>query len=50
MRRHRKLEPCLQRIAEAVIKIGPARIAEIAPMLPMHKVRGLGNVCGTNMT
>lgn len=37
------VERCLQRISEAVIRIGEARMAEIAPSLPVHAVRGLGN-------
>jgi uncharacterized protein with HEPN domain len=38
------VERCLQRISEAVIKIGPARMAEISPTLPVDAVRGLGNM------
>jgi uncharacterized protein with HEPN domain len=37
------VERCLQRISEAVIKLGEARMAEIAPSLPVHAVRGLRN-------
>lgn len=37
-------ERCLQRITEAVIKIGPERMATIAPDVPMQAVRGLGNM------
>lgn len=38
------VERCLQRITEAVIKIGEDRMREIAPSMPMHAIRGLGNV------
>ena len=38
------VERCLQRITEAVIKIGPERMAEISPQTPVDAVRGLGNV------
>jgi uncharacterized protein with HEPN domain len=38
------VERCLQRITEAVIKIGPERMGELAPGLPVEKVRGMGNV------
>jgi uncharacterized protein with HEPN domain len=37
------VERCLQRISEAVIKIELERVAHIAPALPVHAVRGLGN-------
>jgi len=37
-------ERCLLRITEAVIKIGPERMAVIAPDLPVEAVRGLGNL------
>jgi uncharacterized protein with HEPN domain len=37
------VERCLQRITEAVIKIGPQRMALISPTLPVDSVRGLGN-------
>jgi uncharacterized protein with HEPN domain len=36
------VERCLQRITEAVIKIGPERMAAISPRLPVDAVRGLG--------
>ncbi len=36
-------ERCLQRITEAVIKIGPERMSQIAPELSVEDVRGLGN-------
>ena len=38
------IERCLQRITEAVIKIGPQRMAQIMPALPAGKVRGMGNI------
>lgn len=38
------VERCLQRITEAAIRIGPARMAEIAPDVPFREVRGLGNI------
>ena len=37
------VERCLQRITEAVIKIGPERMAAISPQTPVDAVRGLGN-------
>ena len=37
-------ERCLQRITEAVIKIGKDRMAAIAPSIPADAVRGLGNM------
>jgi uncharacterized protein with HEPN domain len=36
-------ERYLQRITEAVIKIGAERMAEIAPDVPFHVIRGMGN-------
>lgn len=38
------VERCLQRITEAVIKIGEERMRAISPSLPVHAVRGLGNL------
>lgn len=38
------VERCLQRVTEAVIKIGPDRMAQISPQTPVDAVRGLGNV------
>jgi uncharacterized protein with HEPN domain len=38
------VERCLERIIEASVRLGPERIEKIAPGLPLHKVRGLGNV------
>ena len=38
------VERCLQRITEAVIKIGPARMEQISPRTPVDAVRGLGNM------
>jgi len=37
------VERALERIIEAAVKIGPERMREIAPDLPMEQVRGLGN-------
>ena len=37
-------ERCLERIAEAVVKIGAERMLLIAPDLPVERVRGLGNM------
>lgn len=34
------VERCLQRITEAVIKIGPDRMAAISPRTPVDAVRG----------
>lgn len=36
-------ERCLERVAEAVVKIGSDRMRIIAPDLPFERVRGLGN-------
>lgn len=38
------VERCLQRITEAVVKIGEDRMAVIAPNVPTHAVRALGNM------
>ena len=38
------VERCLQRITEAVIKIGGERMAQISPCTPVEAVRGLGNM------
>lgn len=38
------VERCLMRITEAVIKIGPERMAAISPRTPVEAVRGLGNL------
>lgn len=37
-------ERCLQRITEAAIKIGEEAMADVAPSIPFHKLRGFGNV------
>lgn len=37
------IERCLQRITEAVIRVGEERMAAIAPEVPFHALRGLGN-------
>ena len=38
------VERCIQRITEAVIKIGPERMATVSPRTPVDAVRGLGNL------
>ena len=38
------VERCLQRLTEAVIKIGPEHMASISPQTPVDAVRGLGNL------
>jgi uncharacterized protein with HEPN domain len=38
------VERCLQRITEAVIKIGTDRMAALAPEVPVAKVRAVGNL------
>lgn len=38
------VERCLERIAEASIKVGPEAMRQVAPDLPFEQVRGLGNV------
>lgn len=38
------VERCLQRITEAAIRVGPDRLHEIAPAVPLNEVRGLGNM------
>jgi hypothetical protein len=38
------VERCLQRLTEAVIKIGPERMAAISPQTPVDAVLGLGNM------
>lgn len=38
------VERCLQRITEACIKIGPARMAVIAPDQPFAAIRSVGNI------
>ncbi len=37
-------ERCLERIIEAIVKIGESRMHEIAPDLPLHAARNLGNM------
>lgn len=36
-------ERCLERLIEAAVKIGADRMAEIAPSLTFHELRGMGN-------
>jgi uncharacterized protein with HEPN domain len=38
------VERCLQRITEAVIKIGMDRMSQLAPEVPVSKVRAVGNL------
>jgi uncharacterized protein with HEPN domain len=38
------VERCLQRVTEAVIKIGAERMAQVSPQTPVDAVRGLGNM------
>ncbi len=38
------VERCLQRITEATIRIGAARLEAISPSTLAHEARGLGNV------
>ena len=37
------VERCIERIIEAVLRIGPERMSEVAPELPLQKMRGLAN-------
>ncbi|WP_246617066.1 HepT-like ribonuclease domain-containing protein [Sphingomonas yunnanensis] len=37
-------ERCLERIAEAVVKLGAEQFATVAPDVSFERVRGLGNV------
>lgn len=38
------VERCVGRITEAAMRLGPERMAAIAPDVPLNEVRGLGNV------
>ena len=38
------VERCLQRLTEAVVKIGAERMAVVSPHTPAEAVRGLGNL------
>lgn len=38
------VERCLQRITEAAIRLGEGPLAAIAPDVPFHVLRGLGNM------
>lgn len=38
------VERCLQRLTEAIIKIGAERMAVVSPQTPAEAVRGLGNL------
>lgn len=37
------VERCLMRITEAAVRLGPERLAAIAPGTPLHEMRGFGN-------
>ncbi len=37
------VERCLMRLTEAAIRVGPERMTQVVPALPMRQVRGLGN-------
>ena len=37
------VERCLERIAEAIVQIGPETISAMNMAVPLHEVRGLGN-------
>jgi len=36
------VERCLERITEAIMKVGADRMADIAPSLPFHEIRAFG--------
>jgi uncharacterized protein with HEPN domain len=38
------VERCLLSITEAAVRLGEARMAAIAPAVPIHALRGLGNI------
>ncbi|MDO6413737.1 DUF86 domain-containing protein [Sphingomonas sp. BIUV-7] len=38
------VERCIERITEAAVRLGPERLARIAPETALHQVRGLGNM------
>ncbi|WP_088309570.1 HepT-like ribonuclease domain-containing protein [Novosphingobium sp. B 225] len=38
------VERCLMRLTEAAIRLGEERLAQIVPDIPMHQIRGLGNM------
>lgn len=40
------VERCIDRMAEAMIKLGPERMAVIAPDVPLPGVRQLGSILG----
>lgn len=37
------VERCLERIAEAASRVGSGEMARVAPDIPFHEVKGLGN-------
>jgi uncharacterized protein with HEPN domain len=38
------VERCIERIAGAAVRLGPIRLAAIAPSPALHELRGLGNL------
>lgn len=38
------VERCIERVTEASVRLGPERLARIAPDVPLNEVRGLGNI------
>ncbi len=38
------VERCLLNISEAAVRLGEARFAAVAPDLPLHRLRGFGNL------
>ena len=36
-------ERCVERIVEAAVRLGPERLARVAPDTVLHQLRGLGN-------
>ena len=38
------VERCIERITEAAVRLGPDRLAQLAPGTALYEVRGLGNV------
>ena len=37
-------ERCLERVSEAAMRLGEDRLAAISPDLPLHQLRGFGNL------
>ncbi|MEA3039502.1 MAG: hypothetical protein QOE79_2015 [Sphingomonadales bacterium] len=42
------VERCIERVTEASIRIGRERLEKIVPEVPLHEVRGLGNLLRHN--